>query len=128
MKTLSFTFVLIALFESAVLEQELSDEQIRTKLVGTWLVDEELARTLSGEVTYDKDFTFEGLIVMKLPNKTVPWKFAGKWKVEGGKLTYEYTRSSLPDLLPVGTVSTDRVISVGDKEFVSVTEKGKRQV
>lgn len=128
MKPLSLFLIILIQAVAFAANQELSDEQIRTKIVGTWLPDEELARTLTGEVTYKKDFTFAGLILMKLPDRTVPWEFAGKWKVESGKLTYEYTKSSIPDLLPVGRVSTDRIISISDKEFVSITEKGKRQV
>ena len=128
MKALSLALFLVVILNSSCAKPELSDDKIREKLVGTWLPDKELARTLSGELTYKKDFTFDGFILVKRPDLTLRWDFAGKWKVKANNLALEYTTSSIPALAPVGKITSDHIVAVTDTELTFITEEGKRQV
>lgn len=128
MKTLGWVLLLAAAFCISCEKRELSDAEIRERLVGTWLPDAKLARSLSGEVTYNKDSTFAGFINIQRPDlTTLNWQFAGTWNIERGTLALKYTKSNVPGLLRVGKVTADRIKSITDKELTFVTEQGNKE-
>lgn len=58
---------------------------------------------------YRDDGTFTGWLK---DAGVIRWRFSGTWKLEGPKLAYEYTSSSL-DRVPVGTRDEDEILSIG---------------
>lgn len=63
-----------------------------------------------------------------MSDKTQRVEVGGKWQVKGGVLIEEITRSSHPTVAPVGRVTRDTLLSVGEHEYRYRTEKGKENV
>jgi hypothetical protein len=109
---------------------ESSDSELAAKLVGTWTLSltDPLTNKLSGEVTYKSDSSYEGVIFIKQSDETKRWDFAGNWKIEKSRLILSLTKSSVPDISPVGHVSSVLIDHITDKELVTILDDGKRQV
>jgi hypothetical protein len=86
------------------------------------------ANKLSGEITYKNDSSLEGVIFIKQSDETTRWDFAGNWKIEKGRLITTLTKSSVPDIAPVGHVNSVQIEHITDKELVEVLDDGKREV
>jgi hypothetical protein len=97
---------------------KLSDAAISKALVGKW--SEEVSADgakATGTMHYMNDGTLklEGTIVVGRRSWEV--KASGTWKVSDGVLITTISKTSAPDLLEVGSVSKDPVISIDDKVF-----------
>lgn len=127
-KLLPLLVVSIVPFLRAFATSESEDVRLQSTLVGTWLSPSNTTNLVKGEVTYRKDESFFGNISIASTNGIVQWEFGGKWKIEGKKLKLEYTRSTIPQIAPVGKITHDVIISLATNEFVFVDQYGKRQV
>jgi hypothetical protein len=92
-------------------------------LPGTWYSEKATpdSRTLAAEMTLAQGGKFHGHVDI---NQRRMWNFAGKWKVTGNKLHYDYTESDSP-AIPPGTQDEDRIIEVTPTELKLQTDSGK---
>ncbi|MEO6033799.1 MAG: lipocalin family protein [Verrucomicrobiota bacterium] len=121
------TVLVISIWFVACGGSKQSDAELRQKLVGTWVPDAVLGRTLTGELNYRTNSTFDGFITIRRQDLNLNGRFAGTWRIEGSKLTLRYTRSDVPRLIAAGRVTVDRILSITEKELVFVSEEGQRE-
>lgn len=127
MKLRSCLCLIWMLLWSAAAAAELSAEHIRKYLPGTWLLEMKADDlTVVGSTTYHADGSAvsEGLVTS--PELNTRMRFKGKWTVEGNQLIVEATESSMPDLVPVGAVSRDKVLAIDEHLLSYVDESGER--
>jgi len=122
---LAFIFGIVLSLPSLAID--LPDSRIRQRLVGQWSdVIQGDAVTVKSTDTYVSDGTFavEGEIH---PKDGTPFtvKVDGHWEVKNGVVISTVTRSSDVSLVPVGTITRDRVLLINSKEFHCVTEAGR---
>lgn len=124
------TAVAVCLFVGSVLaapaRTELTDEEITKKLVGKW--DETLEQEgVKGKVTleYKKDGVLEAEGTLEIGGKEVKIKVTCKWKVEKGELIETIEKAEPEGLIPAGTVTKDKVLSIDDKTCTYKDEMGK---
>lgn len=103
-----------------------SDQEIRAKVVGTWIVDSQLPNGISikGHVTLASDNTFVSKATLRVGGKEKELEYEGKWEAKDGMLMETVTQST-SDGPAVGTVTRDRIIRITEEELVYETERGK---
>ena len=102
---------------------EITDDGIRDKLVGTWIIDRTLPNATSkGEITLSSNgtLTSHGIITTSL--RIQPLDFEAIWVVNDGFLIEKVTKSNETRL--VGLVTRDKVIWIDDTTFSYKTEQG----
>ena len=100
--------------------------ELAKRLVGTWVSDpasEEAGRSTS-EATYREDGTGEDVIRVGDGADAKVVKLTTRWKVEGGKLCLEAVTSSDAEVIPVGLMLKDVVISISDERLVLESYEG----
>lgn len=97
------------------------DSKWQQALIGTWRhheVDGE--EEVDGQTHYlpDGKMTMAGMI--KSAGNARQVNGTGTWGVKEGHLHYKVETSSMPDLIPDGFTSADKIISVTDTEFTYI--------
>jgi hypothetical protein len=132
MKSFCFQILLaIVLFPAAEVGAKLpSDAEIRTKLVGDWMVpvSEFTDVAASGEIAFKADGTFTSTGIFMIAEVPVQLAVEGKWKVQDGVLVEEVTKTSHPHVAPVGLTTRDTLLEVTDKEYRFRSEDGREGV
>jgi hypothetical protein len=84
-----------------------------TRLYGTWLAQESHPERGKIETVFTilEDRTFSGSMTV---NGEVVWTYGGTWTLEGSRITWHYSRSSLA-LLDIHRRETDEILSVTDE-------------
>ncbi len=101
-------------------------EQNWALLIGRWAVSETTAVGDVGTATFElkADATFRGTGEL---NHEAFWAYSGTWSLEGNKLYWRYTASSIP-LPEEDRTDSDEVSSVDDRTLVLISQKdGKRR-
>lgn len=106
------------------------DQEIAKKLVGTWqaqfMQDDML---LQAEESFYPSQEFSGTAqAVNSDGQTLFIRYSGTWRIQGGYLHYKIASSSLPEILPVGDLSANKVISISDKDLVYEDEYAEKQV
>lgn len=103
-----------------------SDQEIRAKIVGTWIVDTQVPNGISikGYVTLASDHTFVSKGTLKAGDKEQEIEYEGKWEIKEGVLIETITKSNNKGPT-VGTVTRDKVTRITEDELEYETEKGK---
>jgi hypothetical protein len=106
-----------------------TDAEISKFLVGKWVVDEggDKGPKIKGTEHYKKDGTIEAEATIDDGNTPLKITVSGTWKVMDGAVIATVTKSSAPDLIKVGLVSKDQVISIDDKEYKYKSEGGQEK-
>jgi hypothetical protein len=120
------TLLLIALAGSQLAATPPPDAEATKLLVGDWVVPPEqyTATSKAGGFTFRPDGTFSSYGVFHIGDKDLRIEVEGKWSVKDGLLIEELTKSSQPQMAPVGTVTKDTLLGVTDKEYRFRTEQG----
>jgi len=113
---MKFAQILLSLF---LLVTYASADAAGYTLIGHWRYSE---NDHSSEYIFRTDGTFTGDV--RLGDRTV-WQYAGIWTVAGGRLSYQYTQSSLARI-PVGTTGQDKIIEISADRFLIETADGSR--
>lgn len=96
------------------------------KLIGKWKhVSKSEGMTISGRTELKKDGTMTANGKITIDGKSTKVALEGTWKLNGDILEETVTKSSLPELIPVGTVTKDKVLKVTDTEFTYEDEEGE---
>ena len=129
----------MTLCASTCLAQSARDRELASKLVGTWVVPPQQyqqspaknrgVRSVmkSATRTFRVDGTFKLSAALSIGGRDVLLHDQGKWKVENGVLILEITNCDQPQIVPVGAVTRDTLISVTDTEYRYRTEDGKER-
>lgn len=124
MRTLLTTFLLALFCASPVLAVPPSDAEATRTLLGEW-VSAKKPGLIAGAMAFKPDGTFSCQATFMTPDGPLTIKVEGKWRVERGILIEELTRSSHPNLAPVGLATSDTLVSVTKDEYRFRTESGK---
>ena len=107
----------------------LTDEELTSRLVGTWITDETGANyRFYGENSFHRDGMHSADEVMHADGETTKWSFNGIWDVKNGKLlaSGEVMRSDR-DAIERYQVE-EQIERVNDEELVLVNAQGTRLV
>lgn len=100
----------------------------REKLIGKWKhIIKGDGMVLIGTTELKKDGTMQGRSKLTLAGKTITISMDGTWKLNGDILEETVTKSSHPELIPVGTVTKDKVLKLSDTEFTYEDEDGEEE-
>jgi hypothetical protein len=103
-----------------------TDDEIRQRIIGTWLVDTRLAN--GNSVIGTEAILSSGVITSKatltLGDSKEELEFTGTWQVKDGYLI-ETVKKSNTDRIPIGKITRDKVITLDDTTYVFETESGK---
>ena len=104
-----------------------SDDEIRQKVVGTWMVDINSVTGVSikGTVRILSDGSFVSKATAMLRGEKLEIAYEGNWRVKGGYLIETITKSD-SELAQIGKVTSDKVIRVDDHELSYQIAGGKR--
>lgn len=100
----------------------ISDSNMEKALIGSWdnkkVTPEGIV--FEGRTTFIKGGiqNFTGTATKN--GESIPIVASGTWKVKDGQLHYTVDRSNIPQVIPNGFTSADKIVSVDDKESIYV--------
>lgn len=105
--------------------EQLTDDGIRQKVVGTWIVDRQSSNGLSieGTVKILSDGSFVSKATLILGEKKQEDGYEGTWQVMSGYLIETITKTS-SKIHRVGKITRDKIIHVDNSELSYLTESG----
>lgn len=107
---------------------ELTDEEITKKLVGKWEeeINEDAAK---GKVTleYKKDGNLAAEGTVDAGGQNIKFKIAATWKVKDKELIVTFDKVEPEGLIPAGTVSRDKILSIDEKSCSYRDQKGSEK-
>ena len=111
---------------SSAKEPELTDDMIRKNVVGTWIVDKHRPGgvSLTGADTIVADGSFYSKVTLTSDEKKQEISSRGTWEIKRGQLIETLTHSDY-EPLPIGVVTSDKIIKVDENEIVYLTEAGE---
>jgi len=120
------TFVVAALVALQLFAAPPPDAEVSRLLVGSWVVPREqyTATSKDGGFTFISDGTFSSYGVFHVRDQDIRIEVEGKWSIKDGVLIEELTKSSQPQMAPVGTLTRDTLLAVTDKEYRFRTDRG----
>jgi hypothetical protein len=123
---ISTAFLLVTLLVSRLIATPPPDAEATKLLVGTWVVPREqyTATSKDGGFTFRADSTFSSYGVFRIRDQDLRIEVEGKWNIKDGVLIEELTKSSQPQMAPVGDLTRDTLLTVTDKEYSFRTERG----
>ena len=106
----------------------LSDVEIAEKLVGSWKVNETSAHGVSssGMVSILGDGSVRCNAKYVRGERELAINYTASWQVENGVLIETIKTTSDSNLLAVGFVTRDKVMSLDDQELIFETEIGNK--
>lgn len=110
---------IVTVFALTAMAAPPTDTEATRLLVGSWVSGEPRA---PGGTTFKADGTFTSDGTFATRNGPITIKVEGKWHVKDGILIEELTRSSHPNIVPVGLTTRDTLLSVTEKEYRYRTE------
>lgn len=124
---LAFASAPLAVHGWAIAE-DLSDEEITKRLVGKW--EEEVDEDgIKGKVTidYKKDGKAFAEGTLEIGGQNIKIKVEGSWKVSAKELVFTFDKVEPEGLVPVGTVSRDKILTIDEKSCTYRDEQGKER-
>lgn len=107
---------------------EVTDKEITEKIVGKWSLErDDEGVKCKGTVEYKKDGTLAAEGTFETADQMIKFKVTGKWKAENGFMVETYEMIDPEGLMPAGTISKDKVLSLDDKTYSYENEQGKKR-
>lgn len=121
-------FALSLLLIGCSQKQPLTDAEISNKIVGVWKVNETAPSgvTSSGTVSVFKDGSVTCDVKYVRGTRDLLMSYTASWRVENGFLIEAIKTTSNSNLLAVGFVTRDKVLSLDEQTFVFETETGHK--
>jgi hypothetical protein len=109
-------------------EKPLSDAEISDRIVGIWKVNETAPSGVSssGTVSIFRDGSVACDVKYVRGERNLVMNYTASWQVENGILIEAIKTTSNSNLLAVGFVTRDKVLSLDDQKFVFETETGHK--
>ena len=110
--------------------KRLEDREAAAKLVGTWMIrPDEYASIMSGGIyTFHSDGTYLAQGSVKFRDHYIAVEGQGTWRIAKGVLIQDVTKSSVPEIVPVGRTYRDILLAVTDEECWIREEDGKEHI
>jgi hypothetical protein len=110
--------------------EALGARDLAAKIVGIWMAHPGEYGTLlrSGIQTFRADKTFTDTGAFGSGGRHLDVQIEGKWWTEGNVLCEEVTKSSLPELVPVGRRSREIILGISEEEMWARDEDGKEHL
>jgi len=107
-------------------EKPLSDSSISERIVGTWKVNETSPNGVSSSGTFSilRDGSVTCAARYVRGEHDLIMNYTASWQVENGFLVEAIKKTSNSNLLAVGFVTRDKVLSLDDQRFIFETETG----
>jgi hypothetical protein len=107
-------------------EKPLSDSDISERIVGTWKVNETSPNGVSssGTVSILRDGSVTCAAKYVRGERDLIMNYTASWQVENGFLIETIKTTGNSNLLAIGFVTRDKVLSLDDQKFVFQTESG----
>ena len=124
----SHPIVLVTLFSAifSLQAEAASDADYKEKILGQWKEEfVEGPATFKGFETYQRDGTLIADGMLSLQGQKIPIKLAGVWEIKNGTLIATLKKSNVPQMMPVGIVSKDKIVEINQTVFRYKTEDGE---
>jgi hypothetical protein len=120
------TGAILRILSSCHRDQDGSDDY-RERLIGTWRRNETVpGAPMGGTTRYLVDGTTISSAVVMRGSKSYQLEAAGRWSLNGKRISYVVESSNLPDLLPIGTRTFDDIVELTDDRLTYQTRSGAR--
>lgn len=96
-----------------------TDAEMKSRIVGTWVLDDGPFSLYYMEKTYAADGTASGFLLNRQTGKRI--EFTSRWEIKDGYLTGEVSSTSDSALL-VGGNYLNKIVKMTDKRFIMVQE------
>jgi hypothetical protein len=96
-----------------------TDAEMKSRIIGTWVLDDGPFSLYYMEKTYAADGTASGFLLNRQTGKRI--EFTSRWEIKDGYLTGEVSGTSDPALL-VGGNYLNKIVKMTDKRFIMVQE------
>jgi hypothetical protein len=106
------------------------DREAAAKLVGTWMIrpDDYASIMRGGIYTFRSDGTYLTQGSVKFRDHYITVEGQGTWRIDKGVLIEDVTKSSVPEIVPVGRTYHDILLAVSDEECWIREEDGKEHI
>jgi hypothetical protein len=105
-----------------------TEDDLQKRLVGKWHYRQEAGDvSVDGYHEYLEDGTAKISGVLVTPKGKQTFECSGTWAIKGKKLTCKVTKTTLPDLLPVGTVVSDTIVSIDEKHLKYIDDEDGKE-
>jgi hypothetical protein len=109
--------------------EEKAATHYRKQLVGTWKFEiKQEGMEATGVTTYRPDGTSSSTGQFDVGGKKTEFSAEAKWTVKGNKLSFEVTKTSDAESMPVGLKWSETIVRINDKEFHYLDDEGKEQL
>jgi len=108
----------------------LEDREAAAKLVGTWMIrpDDYGSIMGAGIYTFRRDGTYLTQGSVKVRDHYITVEGQGTWRIAKGVLIQDVTKSSVPEIVPIGQTYRDILLAVTDEECWIRGEDGKEHI
>ena len=96
-----------------------TDAEMKSRIIGTWVLDDGPFSLYYMEKTYATDGTASGFLLNRQTGKRI--EFSSRWEIKDGYLTGEVSSTSDSALL-VGGNYLNKIVKMTDKRFIMVQE------
>ena len=130
MSTRTIRTFLATIFVASRLSAALPPDSEAAKLMkGSWAIPVEQygGAVKDGGNTFRADGTFTSFTVLPGHGQDRRLDVEGKWSIKDGILIEKVTKSSQPDIVPLGFTTRDTLLSVTQREYRLRTEQGKER-
>ncbi|MCG8337591.1 MAG: hypothetical protein MJE63_24075 [Proteobacteria bacterium] len=121
--------VLFGCTSNSVYEKKTNNQDIEynSRIIGDWKVEiEENYTKIFAIDTYSKDGKLHSRGVVITPKNTIYVEMFGKWEIKEGFLITTLQKTTHPEILPVGYILKEKIISIDDNTFKYLTKKGEQ--
>jgi hypothetical protein len=99
------------------------------QLLGTWKFElRQEGMSATGSTTYKADGTSESKGQFDMGGQKSEFSAEAKWSVKGNKLSFQVTKTSDANSMPVGLKWTQTIVRINEKEFRYLDDEGKERV
>jgi hypothetical protein len=108
----------------------LEDREAAAKLMGTWMIrpDDYASIMGAGIYTFRGDGTYLAQGTVKFRDRYVTVEGQGNWRIVKGVLIEDVTKSSVPEIVPIGRTYHDILLAVTDEQCWIREEDGTEHI
>ena len=104
-------------------------QYLSASIIGRWSAKDINSNfTLESATDYNPDGSTEMVAHITTQNEHITITVKGTWKISNRKLIVKATESSHPQILPVGVVTEDEIVSISSDKMILISEDGERLV
>jgi hypothetical protein len=93
------------------------DEDLSTKILGTWIVDKTMEVKkkkirIYTETTFTKDRRMSVDSTIFVNDQNITYQFGGNWEIDGNIVISKVTKSTNQNVMPLNTVIEDKILKI----------------